>query len=169
MLGGLPAKASSPSSSLLNRQSSLNPTDRFKVSYDKDWLKASFFANLSADRLRYSASPEQNTTIWNNDFGIEAEATWGHFVFDTNIIERASRGYAAQSMNRNRLLWGGSVTWKLLKNKARLCLEFEDILNNEDGYWSQLTAYQRTTSWGDFRHHYAGLSFTYHLDAKAKE
>ena len=74
-----------------------------------------------------------------------------------------------QSMNKNLLLWNGSVSWKILKNKARLGLEFEDILNNEDGFYESQTAYQRTTSWSDFRHHYIGLSFTYHLDAKSKD
>ena len=72
-------------------------------------------------------------------------------------------------MNRNQLLWNAAVTWKILKNKARVKLEASDILNNEDGFWSQQSAYQTTTSWQDFRHHYLGISFTYHLDAKAKE
>ena len=51
---------------------------------------------------------------------------------------------------------------KILKNKARLTLQFDDILNNEDGRWSQQSAYQQTTSWHDFRHHYR---FTYHLNS----
>lgn len=72
-------------------------------------------------------------------------------------------------MNKDLLLWNGSVTWKILKNKAKLGLEFEDILNNEDGFRADQTAYQKTTSWSDFRHHYVGVSFTYHLDAKKKD
>ena len=72
-------------------------------------------------------------------------------------------------MNRNMLLWDASVTWKFLKNKAQLSLELDDILNNHDSRWSSQTAFQQTTSWHDIRHHYIGLSFTYHLDAKAKE
>jgi hypothetical protein len=74
-----------------------------------------------------------------------------------------------QSMNKNLLTWNGSITWKILKNKARLKMEFQDILNNQDGFYSNQTAYQRTTSWRDFRHHYVGISFTYHLDAKSKD
>ena len=62
-----------------------------------------------------------------------------------------------------------NITWKILKNKARLGLEFEDILNNEDGFWSDQTAYQHSSTWQDFRHHYVGISFTYHLDAKKKD
>ena len=71
-------------------------------------------------------------------------------------------------MNRDILVWDAAVGWKILKNKARLGLEFDDILNNEDGRRSQQTAYQQTTSWQDFRHHYVGIRFTYHLDAKEK-
>ena len=72
-------------------------------------------------------------------------------------------------MNRDILVWDAAVGWKILKNKARLGLEFDDILNNEDGRWSQQSVYQQTTSWHDFRHHYIGIRFTYHLDAKQKD
>ena len=79
------------------------------------------------------------------------------------------RGYAAQSMNRNYLLWDGAISWKIVKNKAKLKLDFQDIFNNEDGFYSQQSAYQQTSSWSDFRHHYVGLAFIYHLDAKKKD
>ena len=153
----------------LNCQTNLHPKDRISLLLDKNWLKASVFAKIEADRLRFSASPEQNTTLWDNNFGIETEATWGNFVFMTDLTETTRRGYAAQSMNRNMLLWNAAVTWKILKNKARLKLEFEDILNKQDNFWSQRSAYQHSTSWQDFRHHYVGISFTYHLDAKKKD
>ena len=152
-----------------NRQSDFHPNERLTLSYDKDWLKASMFAKIDADRLRFSASPEQNTTLWNNNFGLQAEATVGQFVFETNLTEYTRRGYATQSMNRDMLLWNAAVTWKILKNKARLKLEFEDILNKQDDFWSERSAYQHSTSWQDFRHHYVNISFTYHLDAKKKD
>ena len=152
-----------------NRQSSMNPRENLTLSVDYNWLKASVFTEINADRLRYTASPEQNTTHWNNNYGLRTEVTYGNFVFNTNLTERTSRGYTIGSMNRDILAWDGSITWKILKNKARLTLEFDDILNNEDGRWSQQSAYQQTTSWSDFRHHYIGISFTYHLDAKKKD
>ncbi len=164
VLGGL-----STERLLLNRQASFHPKNRLTLSFDKNWLKVSVFAKIEADRLRFSSSPEQNTTLWSNDFGLEAEATVGSFVFETDLTETTRRGYAATSMNRNMLLWNAAVTWKILKNKARLKLEFEDILNKQDSFWSERTAYQHTTSWQDFRHHYINISFTYHLDAKQKD
>ena len=152
-----------------NRQSSLNPRENLTLALDYNWLKASVFTEINAERLHYTASPEQNTTHWDNNYGLRAEITHGNFVFISSLTERTSRGYTIGSMNRDIFVWDGSVTWKILKNKVRLTLEFDDILNNEDGRWSQQTAYQQTTSWSDFRHHYVGISFTYHLDAKKKE
>ena len=152
-----------------NRQSSLNPRENLTLALDYNWLKASVFTEINADRLRYTASPEQNTTHWNNNYGLRAEITYGNFVFNSSLTERTSRGYTISSMNRDILVWDGSVTWKILKNKARVTLELDDILNNEDGRWSQQSAYQQTTSWSDFRHHYVGINFTYHLDAKKKD
>ena len=153
----------------LNRQTDFHPKDRLTLSFDKNWLKASVFAKIEANRLHFSASPEQNTTLWNNDYGVKAEATVGKFVFETDLTEITRRGYAVESMNRNMLLWNAAVTWKVLKNKARIKLEAEDILDKQDNFWSQRSAYQHTTSWQDFRHHYINLSFTYHLDAKKKD
>ena len=165
----LPSNIGGDGGGVLNRQTNFHPKERLTLSLDKNWLKTSVFAKIEADRLRFSASPEQNTTLWNNDFGLEAEATMGNFVFETDLTEITRRGYAAQSMNRNMLLWNAAVTWKILKNKARLKLEVEDILNKQDNFWSERSAYQHSTSWEDFRHHYVNISFTYHLDAKKKE
>ena len=153
----------------LTRQTDFHPRNKLTVSYDKDWLKSSVYAIIDADRIRYTASPEQNTTLWNNEYGLNVEATFGNFVFESDLSDETRRGYAMQSMNKNLLTWNGSITWKILKNKARLKMEFQDILNNQDGFYSNQTAYQRTTSWRDFRHHYVGISFTYHLDAKSKD
>lgn len=154
---------------ILNRQTSFNPREKLTLSYDKDWLKTSVFTTINAERHRFTASPEQNTTLWDNTFGFKAEITWGNLVFENDITHSTSRGYLTESMNRDRLLWNGSVTWKILKNKARVKFEFQDLLNNEDGLYCRQSAYQRSTSWTDFRHHYVGINFTYHLDAKQKD
>lgn len=165
----LPNKGWTGGEATLNRQSQLHPVENFTVSMDWAWLKLSLFGELNANRLRYSNSPEQNTTQWNNRFGLNGEWTHGHWAVKTQLTERLYHGYTIEAMNRNMLVWDASVTWKFLKNKAKLTLELDDILNSEDGKWSSQSAYQQTTSWYDFRHHYASLTFTYHLDAKKKD
>ena len=154
---------------ILNRQTSVHPKDKLTVSFDHNWIKASVFAELNADQLRFSQSPIQNTTLWNNNYGMEFEANYRNFVFETSLTEAMRRGYASNGMNRNRLLWDASITWKILKNKGRVRLFADDILNQDDWRWSNQTAYQQTNEWQDTLHHYIGISFTYHLDAKKKD
>lgn len=154
---------------ILNRQTSVHPKDKLTVSFDHNWIKAAVFAELNADRLRFSQSPIQNTTLWNNNYGMEFEANYRNFVFTTGLTEYMRRGYISSGMNRNSLLWGASITWKILKNKGQVRLFAEDILNQDDYRWSSQTAYQQTNEWQDTLHHYIGISFTYHLDAKKKE
>ena len=154
---------------ILNRQTSVHPKDKLTVTFDHNWIKASAFAELNADRLRFSQSPIQNTTLWNNNYGMELEANYRNFVFETSLTEAMRRGYASNGMNRNRLLWDASITWKILKNKGNVRLFADDILNQDDWRWSSQTAYQQTSEWQDTLHHYIGISFTYHLDAKKKE
>ena len=154
---------------ILNRQTSVHPKDKLTVTFDHNWIKASVFAELNADRLRFSQSQSQNTTLWNNNYGMSFEANYRNFVFSTGLTEYMRRGYASSDMNRDNLLWGVSITWKVLKNKGNVKLFAEDILNQDDWRWSSQTAYQQTSEWQDTLHHYIGISFTYHLDAKKKE
>lgn len=153
----------------LNKQSRLQPKVGLSLMYDKDWLKMQVFTHNDANRLRFSASPEQNTTLWLNEFGIDLTATAGKLTFKSVIREELRHGYTAQSMNRNRLYWDASVTYKILKNKGYLKLSFDDLFNNRDGFSSEQSAYQQTFTWRDYRHYYVGLTFFYHLDAKKKD
>ena len=154
---------------ILNRQTSVHSKDKLTVSFDHNWIKAAVFAELNADRLRFSQSQSQNTTLWNNNCGMEFEANYRNFVFATGLTEFMRRGYASSGMNRDCLLWGASITWKVLKNKGNIRLFAEDILNKDDYRWSTQTAYQQTNEWQDTLHHYIGITFTYHLDVKKKE
>ncbi|MBR0433737.1 MAG: outer membrane beta-barrel protein [Bacteroidaceae bacterium] len=165
----LPLDGGGDGSSSLNRRRQLRLTERLTVSADWSWLKLSAFGELSPNRLRFSVSDEQNTTLWQNRFGLRGEATWRQFVFESSLTEQMYDGYTIASMNRNLLVWDASATWKFLKNKARLKLELNDILNAKDGKYISQSAYQQTVTRRDFRHHYISLSFTYHLDAKTKE
>lgn len=98
-----------------------------------------------------------------------AELTLGHFVLRTRLTQQMNHGYTVAAMNRNLLVWDASVTWKILRGKANLSLDFDDLLNRKDNRWSSQSAEAReTTTWNDHRHHYAALTFTCRLDAKVK-
>ncbi|MBQ8050732.1 MAG: outer membrane beta-barrel protein [Bacteroidaceae bacterium] len=150
----------------LNRQQQFRTTDRLTISADWNWLKLSLYGELNPNRLHYSALPDQNTTVWSNNIGLRGELTKGKFVFTTAITECMYSGYTIESMNRNLLVWDASVTWKILKNKARLRLELDDILNAEDNKRISQSASQQTVTRYDYRHHFVALSLSYYLDAK---
>ena len=153
----------------LNRQNSLHPSDRLTATLEWQWLNVSLFANLDADCLRFSASSSQNTTLWQNSYGGNIRVTRGNWEFKTSLTENVSAGYAVAAMNRHRLIWDGSVSWKILKGKGHLRLDLDDILNTNDRIYATQTANQQSTVTYAYRHHFAALTFTYHLDAKAKE
>lgn len=153
----------------LNLQNSLHPYDRLSASLEWQWLSVSLFATLDANSLNFSASPAQNTTLWQNQYGLNARVTRGNWEFSTRLTQNDNSGYAVAAMNRHYLVWDGSFTWKILKSKARLRLELDDILGHNDRIYATQSAYQQTTTIYAYRHHYAALTFTYHLDAKVKE
>lgn len=57
----------------------------------------------------------------------------------------------------------------MLNSKVQLEQEVNDIQNNTDTFSSTETANQQISSWCDHMHHFAALSFTYHLDPKQEK
>lgn len=151
-----------------NRRNSFLPSENIKLSYDHLWLKCSIFTAVTMNRLRFSLSPQHNTTIWNGRAGLDLEVEWKHLRIATNLTEFIRHGYIIKRMNDSFLLWNASATWKFLNNKARLSLEVNDILNQFDTFNAQEGAYQNIYSWRDQLHHYANVSFSYYFDAKKK-
>lgn len=150
----------------LNCRHSFSPSESITLSYDHQWLKCSIFTSINMNQLRFSLSPEQNTTLWNARAGINITMEWKHLSIASNLTDVIRQGYIIKSMNDNYWLWNASATWKLLKNKARIKIEVNDILNKMDTFYAQQRAYQNIYSWKEQMHHYANISFTYHFDAK---
>ncbi len=153
----------------LNRCNNFSPSENLTLSYDHLWLKCSVFTFITVNHLRYSQSPQQNSTLWSNRVGANVTMEWKYLTIATNLSEYFRRGYLASGMNDNYLLWNASATLKLWNNKARLKIEVDDILNQLDTFYAQQGAYQNTYSWRDQLHHFINISFTYHFDAKAKK
>lgn len=153
----------------MNRSSSFIPSEYVMLSYDHVCLKCSAFASVAMNQLRYSQTPQQNTTLWNNRFGANITVELKHLTINSSLTDYLHSGYVIKSMDNNYLLWNASVTWKLSKNKAHLKLELNDILNQINTFYAQQGAYQNIYSWREQMHHYAAVSFTYHFDAKEKK
>ena len=149
-----------------NCQRRINLSNVLTVGADWKWIKVEASANVSANHIDNTAAQVQNTTLWNNKFGISGELRKGKFTVKTDLSERMRRGYLTKSMNTDRLIWNASASWQCLKGKGKLKLEVNDILNNADNFSSKETSNQQVSTWSDHMHHFAALSFTYHLDPK---
>lgn len=154
---------------VLNRGNIFSPSENLTFSYDRQWLKCSVIADVSMKRWRYTQSPQQNTTLWNENIGIDITLNWEYITITMGLTEYIRQGYLIDNMNKNYLIWNASATWKFLENKARLKLDVNDILNQYDTFYAQQTAYQNIYRWREYRHHYINISFTYNFDARRKK
>ena len=136
---------------------------------DWKWLKVGAGIYLNISHLTNSSAQVQNTTLWNNRFEINGELRKGKFTDKTSLNEKMRRGYLTKGMNTDHFIWNASASWRCLKGKGTVELEVNDILNNADNFSSTETANQQISSWSDQMHHYAAISFTYHLDPKQKK
>ncbi len=143
--------------------------DEARLSLDWKWLKIGTFANISAQRMNNSIAQVQNTTLWNNKLGFDAELRKGKFTVKTEFFDLMRRGYKLLGMNSDRFIWNASASWRCLKGKGKLSLEVDDILNHADNFTSTESANQQIMTWSDQMHHYIRIGFTYHLDAKEKK
>lgn len=152
-----------------NRQSQTLLNNNLSICADWKRLKVGALVGVSANHLANSAADVQNTTLWNNEFGINGELRKGKLTVKTELTERMRRGYLTQGMNTDHFIWNASAAWRCLNGKGKLELEVNDILNNADNFSSTETANQQVSTWSDLMHHYAAISFTYHLDPKQKK
>lgn len=153
----------------LNRQLCMTLRDEARLSLDWKWLKMGTFTKIGAQRMNNSLAQEQNTTLWKNKLGFDAELRKGKFTIKTEFFDLMRRGYRLSGMNTDRLIWNASASWRCLKGKGKLSLEVDDILDRADNFTSTESANQQVMTWSDQMHHYIRLGFTYHLDAKEKK
>ena len=154
--------------SQLNRQWRTYLRDNFRLSIDWKWLKTSIYGNLCVQNLYNSSAQVQNTTLWQNKMGVEAELRKGKFTVKTDMHDQMRRGYHVAEMNSDSFIWNAMIQWRCMHNKGKLFIELDDILNNADNFTSTETANQQVMSWSNQIHHYIRIGFTFNLDAKQK-
>ena len=144
----------------LQLQFSENP----RFVYETDQLSAEIYANLTYLRAENRQAGQKNN-FWDYKCGTKLRLTLGKWIFRTEIYDLGKRGYNAADNNGDRWIWGASASWKCLKGKGKLSIEFNDILNNEKFYYSSVSAYERREFGQDDPHHYCSLTFTWNFDA----
>ena len=153
---------------LENRQRSSVLTERLTLDYNSGPLSLRLNQNFTWHSYTYSASAQPRQSIINYRADLTAEYVLKSWTFQLRPTFRLDRGYIAEAMNINRLLCNASISYSLLKNKARLTLAANDLLNRDSRYHSDVTATTRTEGGSTFLHHYVSLTFNYTFDAKTR-
>lgn len=130
---------------------SANLGQRIRLTYRRRWtnewqleanLNGGFYYNLS----RSTNSTAKNLDNYNFNYGgsIHIEMPWG-MTIRTDIGQHSRRGYEDESMNTNQLIWGASISQRLLPRRIMtLSLRAVDILGRRDDINRNISATSRT-------------------------
>jgi hypothetical protein len=151
-----------------NRQRSSDLEERLELEYADGPLTLRLNQNFDWHRYTYSDAAQPCQNIYNYSTELNTQYELKSWTFQFLPTFHLDRGYMADWMNINRFLLNASISYKLLKNKARLILYADDIFNRDTRYHSSVTATTRTEGGTSFLHHYISLTFNYKLDAKKK-
>ncbi len=152
----------------LNHQKQLGMTNDMQFSYEVSKLQLTLYDWLDWSRYRYDASGYNNSPLQNR-VGLRATIKLGAVSMWANLSDIYCSGYQMKALNGHRIYANANVTYTFNKQKCFLTLAAYDIFNQDKGYYSSNTAFQRSETESDYLHHYAYLKFTYRFDAKAKK
>ena len=152
----------------LNKQKRFGLNENFVLAYEVEKVRLALSDQLAWSRYRYNNGSYNSNPLF-NVVGIDATLSLAPFEFNVGVNDEYRSGYQTQSMNGHRLISSAYVSFRFLKNKARLMLRADDIFNKDIWYNNDYTAFQRSESASDYIHHYLNLTFSYKFDAKASK
>lgn len=152
----------------LNKQRRLGITDWFELAFETDDLKISLSNNLTWGRYHY-LDASYNSSPLDSKMGLNIMGKLAGFTIETSLEDDFHAGYKISDMNCHRLLWNASIEHRFHKNKWKIGLAANDILNQQRIFRSNYSAYERTENWSEMLHHYLTLSVSYRFDAKANK
>lgn len=149
-----------------NRQRNSDLSGHIDLKYTDGPFVLFLGQNLDWHSYTYSApsQPRQNVYNYRASFTFQYQLKTWDFKFIPDFF--LDRGYLSDDMNTNRFLLNARVSYKFLKNKARLILYAKDLLNRSTNCYTDVTATSRTEGGSSFLHHYVSITFNYKFDAK---
>lgn len=101
------------------------------------------------------------------NYGLTAQAglPWG-LQFNTDLTLYSRRGYEAQGMNTDDVVWNATLSKRFLKNRLILSVDGFDILGQLSATTQTLNGQGRTETWRNVLPSYAMLRLAYRLDIK---
>lgn len=151
-----------------NRQRSSYFEELLRLEYADGPFSLKLNQDFGWHRYTYSDAAQSRQNIYNYRAEFNGQYNWKSWTIQLLPTFHLNRGYMADQMNVNRFLFNASISYKFLKNKARLSLYANDLFNRDTRYHSDVTVTTRTESGSSFLHHYVCLTFNYKFDAKKR-
>lgn len=151
-----------------NRQAWSKLKDNLTLSYHHGNWSVSSAHTFSWSLFTYSNALQNTRNVFHFDTELRTRYKlkgWGFTLAPMYIYDR---GYASSRMNGNQFLLNAQVDYSMLKNRARLTLEGNDLLNQKKLIYSDITATTHTEGGQQFLHQYVSLTFTYNFDTRKK-
>ncbi|MCF0195696.1 MAG: outer membrane beta-barrel protein [Bacteroidaceae bacterium] len=150
---------------ILNRTRSGNFRQELRFTYRRRWdSEWSIEANANGT-FQYHINRNDNPQAkdldnYNFNYGgsFHVETPWG-MTLRTDITEFSRRGYADASMNTNQLIWGASISQRLLPRRIMtISLRAQDILGQRDDINRSVSATSRTDTQNNIVNSYVLLT-----------
>ncbi len=159
---------SADSSTVKNTTRGTNASERFRLTYRRDWtsgyqLEANTNASVQYNHSRSTATAASNLDTYRFSYGASLNLTfpWG-MTLSSDISQQSRRGYSDETMNTNELIWNAQLSQRFLKGKKlTVSIKAQDILNRRDDVSRNITATMRTDSRSETVNSYWMLSVTY--------
>lgn len=124
------------------------------------------YGNITWSKSTSTIVEASNQSTFNFSYGV---STTGNFPFglgySTDIGVNSRRGYSAEAMNTNEIIWNAQISYRFLKRKqATVSVQAYDILRQRSNISRAISAYSRTDSEVNSINSYVMFHFIYRLN-----
>jgi hypothetical protein len=134
-------------------------------------LRLSDFDIRANGRITWSKSTSDiveasNQNTFNFHYGLSSSGNFQNgFGYSTDIGMNSRRGYSAEAMNTNELIWNAQVSYRFLKRRqATVSIQAYDILQQRSNISRTITAYSRRDTETNSINSYVMAHFIYRLN-----
>ena len=151
---------------LKNNVGDIRVKENLSVTRRWDYMDIRLNGTLSYNNAKSELIATANRSTWDFSYGL---STTGNFEngmgYSTDISMSSRRGYSAEAMNTNELIWNAQVSYRFLQGKkATISLQAFDILQQRSNVSRTITALSRSDSENNSVYSYMMLHFTYRFN-----
>lgn len=152
-----------------NRQTETTLRDDLKLTYEHGPWYVRNKHMFSWKHYGYSDAFQLEPDLFKYSTELNCSYKLKHWKFILAPKYILDSGYSSSKMNGGQFLLNAQVNYTFLKNRAKLVLYANDLLNQKKWYYSDITATSHSETWERSIRRYVSLTFSYKFDPKAEK